>query len=226
MIGYARISVLMERQVNQKVAAQQEPGRVLRRETIPAREYTAFEVKRGQILRVISLEGKQCADVISFNLDNLEERLHNARGTRLNSTYKPTVGHMAYSDDCNPMFKIVADTLGENFFGDSMCSDEMNFVRYGVRGTRNCRDNLAMAVKDWGIQKRQLPGAFAPFMSVSFAPSGETHIIDNKARPGDYIDLQAEMNLLFAISNCPQNLNPVNGFKPTPIGIVVFEPAG
>jgi uncharacterized protein YcgI (DUF1989 family) len=190
---------------------------------IPAREYTAFEVHSGQILRVISLEGRQCADVIAFNLDNLEERLHNARAMRLNSTYKPTVGHLLYSDDCNPMFKITADTLNENFLGDSMCSEEMNFARYGVRGTRNCRDNLAMAVQPWGISKRQLPGAFAPFMSVSFAPNGETHITDNKARPGDYIDLQAQMNLLVAISNCPQNLNPVNGFKPTAIAYSVRE---
>ena len=190
---------------------------------IPAREYTAFEMRSGQILRVISLEGRQCADVIAFNRDNLEERLHNARAVRLNSTYKPTVGHTLYSDDCNPMFKIVADTLNENFLGDSMCSEEMNFARYGVRGTRNCRDNLAMAVAPWGISKRQLPGAFAPFMSVSFAPSGETHITDNKARPGDYIDLQAQMNLLVAISNCPQNLNPVNGFNPTAIAYAIRE---
>jgi uncharacterized protein YcgI (DUF1989 family) len=189
---------------------------------IPAREYTAFEMRKGQTLRVIVLMGKQCADVIAFNRDKLEERLHNARAVRLNKTYKPTVGHLLYSDDCNPMFEITADTLNENFLGDSMCSEEMNFVRYGVRGTRNCRDNLAMAVAPWGITKRQIPGAFAPFMSVSFAPSGETHITDNKARPGDYIDLLAKMNVLVAISNCPQNLNPVNGFNPTDIAYSIF----
>ena len=50
---------------------------------IPAREYTAFEMKSGQILRVISLHGRQCADVIAFNRDNLEERLHNARARLL-----------------------------------------------------------------------------------------------------------------------------------------------
>ena len=76
------------------------------------------------------LEGRQCADVVAFNKHNPEERLHNARAVRLNCTYKPTTGHMLYSDDCTPMFKIIADTLNENFLGDSMCSEEMNFVRY------------------------------------------------------------------------------------------------
>ena len=57
-----------------------------------------------------------------------------------------------------------------------------------------------------GNHKRQLPGAFAPFMSVSFTSEGETHIVENKARRGDYLDLDAQMDLLVAISNCPQNL--------------------
>jgi uncharacterized protein YcgI (DUF1989 family) len=131
--------------------ARKSPGTNLRQEVIPAREYVAFTMQRGEVLRLIDLEGQQCADLIAFNLNNLEEHLHNARAVRLNGTYKPTTGHVLYSDDCNPMFKIIADTLGENFAGDSMCSEEMNFLRYGVRGTRNCRDNLALAVKPWQL---------------------------------------------------------------------------
>ena len=205
-------------------AAHQFDGRIVYGEIIPAREYTSFTMNRGQVLRIIDLEGQQVADVICFNRDDPTEKLHNARGVRLNGTYKPTVGHVLYSDECNPMFTIVTDTLGENFFGDSMCSDEMNFVRYGIRGTRNCRDNLTMAVKGWDITKKQLPGAFAPFMSVSFTPEGRTAITDATSRPGDYVDLRAEINLLVAISNCPQDQNPCNGFKPTPLEIAVYEP--
>ena len=203
--------------------ARQIPGTVIRQQIIPAREYLAFTMQRGQVLRIIDLEGQQCADLIAFNLRNLEERIHNARAVRLNGSYKPTTGHMLYSDDCNPMFKIIADTLGENYAGDSMCSEEMNFIRYGVHGTRNCRDNLALAVQPWGITKHQLPGAFAPFMSVTFTPEGGNAIAPGKSRPGDYIDLKAEMDLLVAISNCPQDLNPINGWNPTALEIILYE---
>ena len=43
----------------------------------------------------------------------------------------------------------------------------------------------------------------------------------NKA--GDYIDLRAEMDLIVAISNCPQELNPCNGFAPTDMKVVVYD---
>ena len=193
-------------------AAHQFDGRIVYGEIIPAREYTSFTMNRGQVLRIIDLEGQQVADVICFNRDDPTEKLHNARGVRLNGTYKPTVGHVLYSDECNPMFTIVTDTLGENFFGDSMCSDEMNFVRYGIRGTRNCRDNLTMAVKGWDITKKQLPGAFAPFMSVSFTPEGRTAITDATSRPGDYVDLRAEMNSARGNFKLPARSEPMQRF--------------
>ena len=33
------------------------------------------------------------------------------------------------------------------------------------------------------------------------------------------------MDVLAVISNCPQTHNPCNGFKPTPIRVIVTEPA-
>jgi uncharacterized protein YcgI (DUF1989 family) len=42
------------------------------------------------------------------------------------------------------------------------------------------------------------------------------------SKPGDYIDLKAEMDCILAISNCPQDRNPCNGFNPTPLQIIVF----
>ncbi len=35
-------------------------------------------------------------------------------------------------------------------------------------------------------------------------------------RPRDLVELQAKMNVLAVLSNCPQTLNSVNGFNPTP----------
>jgi hypothetical protein len=49
-------------------------------------------------------------------------------------------------------------------------------------------------------------------------------IVDGRSRPGDYVDLRAEMDVLAVLSNCPQIHNPCNGFNPTPIRVVVTEP--
>jgi uncharacterized protein YcgI (DUF1989 family) len=104
-----------------------------------------------------------------------------------------------------------------------MCSEELNRIRYGVPGTRNCRDNFAMALAPYGLNQRQSPNAFVPFMRVEVEANGSMEIKEPTTRPGDFYDLRAEMDLLVAISNCPQERNPCNGFKPTPMGIIIYE---
>jgi uncharacterized protein YcgI (DUF1989 family) len=39
------------------------------------------------------------------------------------------------------------------------------------------------------------------------------------------VDLRAEMDALIALSNCPQVYNPASGGQPTPIRLVLYEPA-
>ena len=48
-------------------------------------------------------------------------------------------------------------------------------------------------------------------------------IVDGLSKPGDHVELRAEMDVLAVISNCPQTRNPCNGFNPTPIRIIVHE---
>lgn len=191
---------------------------------IPACEYTAFTLEKGKVVRIVDLDGKQVTDVAAFNLGELGEKLNAENTMLLNGSIRPTTGNVLYSDDCNPMFTIIADSVGRNYLAGAVCSEEANFVRYGVRGTRNCRDNLAMAVSPWGITKRQIQGAFAPFLNIVHHPDGRVEIAEPTSKPSDYIDLRAEMEMLVAITNCPQARNPCNGWNPTPVKIVVYTP--
>jgi hypothetical protein len=50
-------------------------------------------------------------------------------------------------------------------------------------------------------------------------------IVDGLSIAGDFVDLRAEMDVLVAISNCPQTRNPCSGYQPTPIRVVVWQPA-
>jgi len=56
---------------------------------------------------------------------------------------------------------------------------------------------------------------------VKDTPSCRSNFVEGLSRPGDYVDLRAEMDTLAVISNCPQTRNPCNGFKPTPIRVMV-----
>ena len=81
-----------------------------------------------------------------------------------------------------------------------------------------------MALKGWGFTARQIPNAFVPFMRVEVEADGTMEIKEPTSKPGDYYDLRAEMDLVIGISNCPQERNPCNGFNPTPIGVIIYEP--
>lgn len=200
------------------------PGEVLQRLHIPARGHTAFEMRSTNVLRIIDTEGEQVADLVAFNLNDTWERLNGESTMLLNGTYNPRQGAVVYTDDCNPMFTIIDDPVGRNYPGALMCSEEMNRHRYGVPGTLNCRDNLTAALRPYGIGKRQIPGAFTPFMNVIHHPDGRAEIAAPPSKAGDHIDLRAEMDVLVAISACPQERNPVNGWSPSPLDVIVYHP--
>ena len=47
---------------------------------------------------------------------------------------------------------------------------------------------------------------------------------DGISAPGNYVDITAEMDVIFVISSCPQINNPCNGFNPTPIRVMISDP--
>ena len=55
---------------------------------------------------------------------------------------------------------------------------------------------------------------------------GGLEFVDGISAPGNYVDVTADMDVLFVISNCPQVNNPCNGFNPTPIRVVVRDAPG
>ncbi len=62
------------------------PGAIVKEWIIPAKEYSAFTIRRGQTLRFVDMEGKQVPDLVCFNERDLTEHLRTsgascARGT-------------------------------------------------------------------------------------------------------------------------------------------------
>ncbi|HEX4928870.1 MAG TPA: urea carboxylase-associated family protein [Burkholderiales bacterium] len=199
------------------------PGKIVREFVIPAKEYAALTLREGQTLRFVDIEGKQVPDVVCFNERDLSEELNLGNSLLINKRREFVKGNVLYSVICNPMMTITGYSNALSYAYGPMCSEEVNRMRYGIAGTRNCRDNFAMALKDWGFSARRIPNAFVPFMRVEVEPDGTMEIKEPTSKPGDYYDLRAEMDLVVGISNCPQERNPCNGFKPTATGILVYE---
>jgi len=61
-------------------------------------------------------------------------------------------------------------------------------------------------------------------MYVPIGPDGAMAIKEGRSKPGDHVELRAEMRSLAVLSNCPQTYNPASGGTPTPIRVVVWKP--
>jgi uncharacterized protein YcgI (DUF1989 family) len=202
------------------------PGSTVREWVVPAKEYAAFLMNRGQVVRLVDLEGKQVPDIVWFNQHDLREHLNLGNSQQIAPGRRLSLekGDLIVSQVTNPMMTILDYTNDNNLSYSSMCSEETNKLRYGVGNTRNCRDNLAMALSPWGFDKFGVPDAFKPFMNVVVDEDGNQEIKEATSEPGDYYDLRAEMDLLVAFSNCPQELNACNGWKATALGVIIYEP--
>ncbi|MGH2691807.1 MAG: DUF1989 domain-containing protein [Actinomycetota bacterium] len=200
------------------------PGPVIRDEIVPAKGVTAFEIRKGQTVRIEDVEGQQAVDLICYNLDDLAERFWAAHTAKLNGTIYVTTGHVLYSDQAKPMMTIGEDTVGVNDIICGSCSRALDIVRY-VEGkaSKGCMDLFEESIRPWGLERKDVPMCFNIFLDYPVEEGGRVAIDkDPVSKPGDHIDLRAEMNLLVSITACPQENNPCNGYNPTPIRVAVY----
>ena len=194
-------------------------------EVIPAKGYRALTMKKGQVLRVVDVEGQQVMDFVAFNNQDLEEKLSMFWSDCFNGTWKLTEGHTLYTNRSTPMFTILEDTVKMNYCGGAFCTEQANFFRYGEHNLPNCADNLTQAFAPHGILRKDIDEASCLniFMNVAYDPDGTFEIREPVSKPGDHIDFRAEMDVVVGMSNCPQERNPCNAFKTTPLGITLYE---
>src|SRR5215813_4856342 len=172
-------------------------GAIVQEWIIPAKEYSAFTIRRGQTLRFVDIEGKQVPDLVCFNERDLTEHLNMGNSLLLNKRRELRQGDVLYSVICNPMVTITGYSNEESYAYGPMCSEELNRIRYGVSGTRNCRDNFALALAPHGFNPRKIPNAFVPFMRVEVGPDGLMEIKEPTSRAGDFYDLRPRWTCLW-----------------------------
>lgn len=200
-------------------------GTIVHDEVLPPDRPWGRVIKKGDVLRLVDLEGQQAVDFICYSAANPAERYSATDTIKIQGNIFLSVGTPLYSDMGNKLFTIVGDTCGRHDTIGGCCSAESNFVRYGVKNTRNCRDNLLAALGKFGLGKKDIVANVNFFMYVPVGADGSMGIADGISKPGSHIDLRAEMDVLAVLSNCPQVHNPATGYNPTPIRITVWTPA-
>ena len=198
------------------------------REVVDAGDYWMQKVSNGQTLRIVDLEGNQAADTLFFNANDPGERYSAVDTLREQGNLYLTAGSKLLSTQCNEMLEIVADTCGRHDTLGGACATESNTVRYSLekKCMHACRDSWMLAVAEhpeFGISKRDITHNINFFMNVPITSDGGLTFADGISAPGKYVELQAKMDVIVLISNCPQLNNPCNAYNPTPIEVLIWD---
>ena len=188
--------------------------------TVPPRDGRAFEVPAGHLFRIAVTDGSQVGDLNLWNSANLEERFYSGKTRALHATHVST-GDRLWSGFpwLRPMATITHDTLdwyGFDEFGAGVhdvigtrCDPYTNHLLTGGDYHHCCHSNLTRAL----AEARGLPLAEAEahvhdvvnvFMCTGYTRGTNQYFMKaSPARPGDFIELFAEIDLMAGLSACP-----------------------
>jgi urea carboxylase-associated protein 1 len=210
------------------IASTLDPDAAARREIVTAGSAWLAELKRGQTLRILDLEGNQAVDTLFYGLARPSAERYCALTTiRAQRNVYLTSGSRLLSSSGNVLLTITADTCGRHDTLGGACAAESNQVRYALdkKPMHSCRDSFlyALAESGCGLGKRDLASNINFFMNVPLTPDGGLSFEDGISGAGKYVELRAETDVLVLVSNCPQLNNPCNAYNPTPVEMIVWD---
>lgn len=186
----------------------------------PPRDAIAIEVSAGSFFRIRCIEGTQVGDLNLWNPNDLNERFFSGKTRQLHASHL-TTGDRLWSNlpGLRPMATITADTLqwygwdadggGVHDVIGTRCDPYTNNLLKSAQYHYCCHSNLTRAL----AAARDLPLAEAEkyvhdvlnvFMCTGFTRDTHQYFMKaSPARPGDYIEFFAEMDLLVGLSACP-----------------------
>jgi aminomethyltransferase len=187
----------------------------------------SYEVKAGEFIQGIDVEGRQCSDFLSFatrQLDKGIERGLDATTTRslIGAAY-PTPGLYCkfFDQDMQPLVEVIQDTVGRHDTFNLACTAKY-YEDMGYPGHVNCSENFNAALAPFAVAPRKGWPAINFFYNTAVDEQNVLYFREPWSRPGDYVLLRANTDLVCASSACPCDIDPANGWNPTDIHVRVY----
>lgn len=218
------------------------PGRRLVEQiTVPIRTGRAWEVRAGQVCRIVAVEGAQVGDFNCWNLHNSRERFWASRTRQLQAAHVTKYDRLwSCLPFLRPMLTLTADSVdyGVDEHGGrchdllgTRCDPYVNRLLTGVDFDFHCHSNLVRAVLPYGLGEADVHDVLNVFQ-VTGLVDDRYFMNPSPARQGDYLEFFAEIDLLCALSSCPGGDLSVDLWGPEaadplptcrPLGVEVYD---
>ena len=210
---------------------------------VPIRSGRAWPVLAGQLCRIVVVEGPQVADFNAWNLHNPRERFWASRTKQLHrahvSTYDRLWSCLPY---LRPMLTITNDTVQYGFDEDgagchdllgTRCDPYVHKLLTGENFDYCCHSNLVRAVAPYRLTELDVHDVLNIFQATALTEDHRYAVKPSPGRKGDFFEFFAEIDILCAISTCPQGdlsavawgpgaIDPLSTCHP--LGVEVFQP--
>jgi len=186
-------------------------------------------VKRGQVLKLVDVEGGASVAALFFNADQFLERYNMPDTLKAQHIARLTAGNSLFSDMGHVLVSILSDTVGWHDTITGHMTAQASLAKYGADGYqklrndfhRNTRDNFLIELGKYGLSKRDLHANVNFFTKVVADEQGNLVFSRNGSRAGSALELRADMNVLVVLSNTPHPLDPSTNYAPKPVALTL-----
>jgi uncharacterized protein len=184
-------------------------------------------LKRGTALRMIDSEGGANAGAIFYNWENPSERYNMPDTLKAQHIARLTRGSVLFSDMGRVLCSITEDTTGwhdplSGCSNASLVKTKYGEARYQEHRNdyyRNAYDSFVIELAKYGLGPRDMAAPVNFFSKVVVGDGGNMQFVPGNSKPGSFVDLRAEMNVLIIINTCPHPLDPNSKYQPRPVNL-------
>jgi len=176
-------------------------------------------LSHGEALRVTDDLGRSSVSLLAWRIDDPSERINCADTVKVQWSAALSKGRMILSDMGRVLLSVIEDTSGAHDLLVGGSTADSTVAAYG-EVTRNTQANFISAAAKIGLGLRDIPPCVTFFAPVTTDATGRFVWHAVRKRPGDFVDLRAEMNLIVAVSNCAHPLDPARPAATEPITLI------
>ena len=177
-----------------------------------------IDVKQGQMITVIDIEGGQVVDFFAEVADSPNEFLSPGVTIDCNESLKLKIGDTIYTNLYHPMLKVLYDDVGEHDLLHPCCRPEMyDFFYHNGEGHPNCLDNINNALGE----RRAIITPVNLFMHTKINANGNLSVETPTSKAGDKIIIMALLDITLGIAACSVSESKWNSGKCSPVKIMI-----
>lgn len=184
---------------------------------VPAREARTMEVKKGQTLEIVDLEGQQVGDFTAWLAFDPNEYLSPNHTVSSLAKLVPEVGDSILSNHRRPLLRIVRDDVGRHDLVVPCCDPERYAIDYDAPDHGSCLLSLETAIAGLDLPLRG-EMCWNVFMNNQIE-DGKIATYEPPHPAGSTIAMEVLEDMTVALSACPQDISAVNAFNPTPMAL-------